>query len=505
MNIAGAKQQIRQAVSIYLAKDEYGNYRIPTVQQRPVFLLGAPGIGKTAIMEQVAREMDIALVSYSMTHHTRQSALGLPFIVKKQYGDEEIDVSMYTMSEIIASVYDTMEKSGKREGILFLDEINCVSETLGPSMLQFLQYKTFGNRKVPEGWVIVTAGNPPEFNRSAREFDIATLDRLKVMTVEPDFESWKKYAETAGVHRSILTWLEIRNEDFYHIGTTVDGKQYVTARGWEDLSKAIGLYEEMGFPVDETLIGQYLHDPRICAEFSTYYELYNKYRTDYEVDEILHGRESAEVRRRAQSASFDERITIMGLLMEALLPEINEEVETEESLKKLHGSLAAAKSALREDPSDTMEMELETIAGSSRAQMKKAEAANALTEQQQRSFAYPISFAAAALQKLRLEKPADQEAAFALVSGDFASRVEKMKTRQREISGELDNLFRFVEENFGVGNEMLVLVTNLTVGKRSARFIADHGCEPYYKFNRKFMLSERGGSLMREAQAFGEF
>lgn len=110
MNIAEAKQQIRQAVSIYLAKDEYGNYRIPTVQQRPVFLLGAPGIGKTAIMEQVAREMDIALVSYSMTHHTRQSALGLPFIVKKQYGDEEIDVSMYTMSEIIASVYDTMEK-----------------------------------------------------------------------------------------------------------------------------------------------------------------------------------------------------------------------------------------------------------------------------------------------------------------------------------------------------------------------------------------------------------
>ena len=87
-------------------------------------------------MEQIAQEMGIALVSYSMTHHTRQSALGLPFITKKTYGGKEYSVSEYTMSEIIASIYDTMEESGIKEGILFLDEINCVSETLAPSMLQ---------------------------------------------------------------------------------------------------------------------------------------------------------------------------------------------------------------------------------------------------------------------------------------------------------------------------------------------------------------------------------
>ena len=56
------------------------------------------------------------------------------------------------MSEIVASVYETMEATGKTEGILFLDEINCVSETLAPSMLQFLQYKTFGKHQIPQGW-----------------------------------------------------------------------------------------------------------------------------------------------------------------------------------------------------------------------------------------------------------------------------------------------------------------------------------------------------------------
>ena len=53
-----------------------------------------------------------------------------------------------------------MEQTGLKQGILFLDEINCVSETLAPTMLQFLQYKTFGNQAVPEGWVIVTGRQP---------------------------------------------------------------------------------------------------------------------------------------------------------------------------------------------------------------------------------------------------------------------------------------------------------------------------------------------------------
>ena len=239
MNIKDAKNQIKQAVSIYLAKDTYGNYKIPLEKQRPVFLVGAPGIGKTAIMEQIAQELDIALVSYSMTHHTRQSALGLPLIIQKTYNGTVFDISRYTMSEIIASVYETMEKSGKTEGILFLDEINCVSETLGPSMLQFLQYKTFGSHQVPKGWVIVTAGNPPEYNRSVREFDIVTLDRLKVIEVEPDYEEWRIYASQKELHNSILTYLDIKKEDFYQIETTVDGKNYVTARGWEDLSLSL--------------------------------------------------------------------------------------------------------------------------------------------------------------------------------------------------------------------------------------------------------------------------
>ena len=86
MNIKRAKQEIKNTIQAYLLKDEFGNYVIPSIRQRPVLLIGAPGIGKTQVMEQIARECQVGLVAYTITHHTRQSAVGLPFISKKEYG-----------------------------------------------------------------------------------------------------------------------------------------------------------------------------------------------------------------------------------------------------------------------------------------------------------------------------------------------------------------------------------------------------------------------------------
>lgn len=83
MNIKQAKEELKHTIQAYIQKDEYGIYKMAAVRQRPVLLMGPPGIGKTAIMEQIAKECEIGLVSYTITHHTRQSAIGLPFIEKK--------------------------------------------------------------------------------------------------------------------------------------------------------------------------------------------------------------------------------------------------------------------------------------------------------------------------------------------------------------------------------------------------------------------------------------
>ena len=280
MDIQRAKEEIKQTVRAYLACDGTGAPLIPPVRQRPILLMGPPGVGKTQIMEQIAQECGIALVAYTITHHTRQSAVGLPFIRERSYAGKTRSVTEYTMSEIIASVYAAMEHTGKQNGILFIDEINCVSETLAPTMLQFLQCKTFGNQAVPAGWIIVAAGNPPEYNKSVREFDLVTLDRVRRIDIEPKLSVWQEYARAHRLHPAVQAYLELRPQHFYRIQNDVDGPQFVTARGWEDLSAMLTACTKLDLPVDEALIGQYLRHPEVARDFAAYWELYKKYRQE---------------------------------------------------------------------------------------------------------------------------------------------------------------------------------------------------------------------------------
>jgi flagellar biosynthesis GTPase FlhF len=494
VNIKQAKEHIKNSVQLYLKKDEYGEYRIPVVRQRPIFLLGSPGIGKTAIMEQIAQELGIALVSYSMTHHTRQSALGLPFITHKNYKGFEFDISEYTMSEIIASVYEVMEQSGIEEGILFLDEINCVSETLAPSMLQFLQYKVFGRHRVPDGWVIVTAGNPPEYNKSVREFDVVTMDRMKLVEVEADYATWKEYALRQGIHSAVTTYLDMKKNDFYRVETTVGGKSYVTARGWEDLSAMMLLCEEEKLAVDETLVAQYLHNDKIVKEFTAYYELYNKYKREYKVEEILAGQYSAQVVERARIAKFDERLSLLGMLLDKLESEMKENLEKSDYLADLMKVLKAVR-ALHEKQGSVQQLLERQIANREKL-IESMTNAGTLAGEDKRRHRAVIRFFEKAGKKLRMEG-AEDRAAFDLLKAEFDAQVAAMKRENSRIQARLHHLFAFSENAFMDGNEVLVLVTELTVNVYSARFIGQYGSEDYYRHNEDLMLHERQDEIMK--------
>ena len=479
MNIAEAKHQIRDAMRAYFTRDEFGNFRIPAESQRPVFLMGPPGIGKTAVMKQVADELGVGLVSYSMTHHTRQSALGLPLIVKKTYGGREYEVSEYTMSEIIASVYDMMEESGVQEGILFLDEINCVSETLTPTMLQFLQFKTFGRHKVPDSWLVVTAGNPPEYNRSAREFDIVTWDRLKRIDIEPDYTAWKEYALKKGVHASVLTYLDARKENFYHVETTVDGRRFVTARGWDDLSDMIKLYEVHGMTVDERLIGQYLQDKEIAEDFAIYYDLFNKYKADYRVEAILAGSAPEEIRLRAENAPFDERLSLIGLLLDSVSREVRAVMETEDMITELLGLLKEVKAG------KTLAEQIEAV----KARMEREERCGTLGIDRRTRYERILTF---------LRSRRRENAEFPAIKAAFNGEVAAMRAAAATAGEHMEQMFRFAESAWQEGQELLILVTELTVSHYAARFIARYGCEAYYRHNESLLFYQRRTEIIRQ-------
>ena len=501
MNIKEAKQQIKNAIEAYFTKDEFGNYRIPIERQRPVFLMGPPGIGKTQIMEQIAQELGVSIVSYSMTHHTRQSALGLPFIVHKNYGGKEYEVSEYTMSEIIASVYDAIEETGIPEGILFLDEINCVSETLAPAMLQFLQYKIFGRHKVPDGWIVVTAGNPPEYNKSVREFDIVTWDRLKRIDVEPNFDVWKEYAYKKGVHASIMTYLEIKKGDFYRIETTTEGKRFVTARGWDDLSEMIHIYEAKDIPVNEQLVVQYLQNAKIAKDFAIYYDLYNKYKSDYQIDEILAGNVKTSIIDRAKAARFDERLSLLGLLLESVTFDMRAICQREDAVKDLLGVLKCVKTDLT-SMAETPDAVLERYRVEKLAAMERGRRGGYFSEDTLRMMQWVINALERQKELVQSLSDSEQTEAFPKIKADFDASVAEMKAQAEEAKVRLANVFHFAEAAFGEGQELLILVTELTVNCYGARFIARYGCDEYFAHNKELLFYERQQELIQQLEQF---
>lgn len=498
MNIEQAKSYIKDTVKMYLKKDKYGDYRIPVVRQRPIFLLGAPGIGKTAIMEQIASELSIALVSYSMTHHTRQSALGLPFIKHNSYEGLEYDVSEYTMSEIIASIYEIMRESSIKEGILFLDEINCVSETLAPSMLQFLQYKTFGRHKVPEGWVIVTAGNPPEYNKSVREFDVVTMDRLKVINVEADYPTWKKYATDRGIHSAITSFLDINRDYFYYMETNSKGRMYITARGWEDLSEIIYMYEEDNLKISEELVEQYIRNETVVKEFTAYYDLFNKYKNDYMVYELLDGTVDEDTVNKAKQASVDERVSLLGMLLDITLSYIKEVMDKSDYLTELMPMLKALK-----DSKETYTLML-SMQSKRKDMFDKKIKANALGIDEKQKLRSVIDFFEKSQKALDEKEIKDNDEVFEYVKQRFDDEVELMKALSDKANNKLHNLFEFTDKAFSDGNEMLLLVTELTAGKISSRYLSMFKCEDYDTYNSRLMLSERQAVIKNEIDSMLE-
>lgn len=486
MNILQAKNEIKNTVQAYLSKDSFGEYEIESKNQRPLLLIGPPGIGKTQIMEQIAKECQIGLVSYTITHHTRQSAVGLPFIQKKEFQGKTYSITEYTMSEIIASVYSKMEDTGLKEGILFIDEINCVSETLAPTMLQFLQNKTFGNQKVPAGWIIVAAGNPSEYNKSVRDFDVVTMDRIRYIHVETDYYVWKEYAISKHIHPMILSYLELKPNHFYTVSTSVDGMEFVTARGWEDLSYLLYTYEKMHLEISQDTIYEYLHHEDIAEDVFAYYLVYKKYQDDYGIDDILNGKVSSAIYARLFNANFDERVSVVNLVMDGLLRQVNV-YSFEKHCTDLWFHF------LKEYRKDMDSSYLDHVKRFTSLYRDKLQAELLNTSQK-----HEYEFVLNNIQKVVVDESLDPKSRFDSCTKPFFEQKESLEQLDSQLKQEIENAFEFMESAFKNGQEMTIFVTNLTMSAEMALYLSSHTIDVYEKYKQVLLIGTQKARLLDE-------
>ncbi|WP_448923445.1 ATP-binding protein [Holdemanella biformis] len=486
MNILQAKNEIKNTVQAYLSKNSFGEYEIESKNQRPLLLIGPPGIGKTQIMEQISKECQIGLVSYTITHHTRQSAVGLPFIQEKEFQGKTYSITEYTMSEIIASVYSKMEETGLKEGILFIDEINCVSETLAPTMLQFLQNKTFGNQKVPAGWIIVAAGNPSEYNKSVRDFDVVTMDRIRYIHVETDYYVWKEYAISKHIHPMILSYLELKPNNFYTVSTSVDGMEFVTARGWEDLSYLLYTYEKMHLEISQDTIYEYLHHEDIAEDVFAYYLVYKKYQDDYGIDDILNGNVSSSIYARLFNADFDERVSVVNLVMDGLLRQVNIYSFEKHCTDLWFGFLKNYRNHMDVSYVDHVKEFIALYHDKLQAEL--------LSDAQKHEYEFVLE----QIQKVNVDASLDSKSRFDCSTKPFFKQKENMESIESDLKLQIENAFEFMESAFKNGQEMTIFVTNLTMSAEMALYLSSHTIGIYEKYKQVLLIGSQKARLLDE-------
>ncbi len=301
--IEKAKEAVANGIKGYLLKDEKGNYVMEEVNRLPFYLEGRPGIGKTQIVRQIAEELGIGYVSFSLVHHTRNSLLGLPVITELESGDK---YTRYTMSEIIAKVLEQAAQ-GKKEGILLLDEFPCMSETIWPTMLAFLQTKNIGTHHLPEGWVLVLCGNPPAYNKTARTFDSAVMDRIRKLEIVFEPTVFSEYGKKIGIHEAILDYLEVHKDNTYRYENKSGSMELVTCRGWENLSHMIYAYEKLNQKIEKEDVEQFIKSEGIALDF---YQFYKQYRLGLGVQcaaDVLAGMNTEYYEQQFQKLNYSDK------------------------------------------------------------------------------------------------------------------------------------------------------------------------------------------------------
>jgi len=192
----------------------------------PLFLHSAPGLGKSSIVKQAANEFDIPVVDIRVSALDPADVQGVPFIDQNE-------------GEMKFSTPEWMDRCQETNyGILFLDEIsNAPMAVQGAAYRIVLDREVQNGTKLPEGWVVIAAGNRAEDKSGAKNISSALANRFGLhLNVEPDKDSVTMHGVAAGWDERVIGFLEFAPNMTYQKPQTPQDTSFPTPRSWDAVS-----------------------------------------------------------------------------------------------------------------------------------------------------------------------------------------------------------------------------------------------------------------------------
>ncbi len=193
-------------------------------QKVPTFLWGAPGIGKSSIVKQIADKKNLVFIDLRLALMDPTDLKGIPFY------DKDSHTALWAPPAFLPS---------DGEGILFLDELNAAPPSVQASAYQLILDRRVGEYELPDGWAIVAAGNRESDRGVTYRMPSPLANRFVHFEMDVDLNDWRDWAYKKGLDERIISYISYKNEHLFTFDAKSDDKSFATPRSWEYVDKIL--------------------------------------------------------------------------------------------------------------------------------------------------------------------------------------------------------------------------------------------------------------------------
>ncbi len=194
--------------------------------KQPVFLWGAPGIGKSQIVSQVAKERNLELIDIRAVLLDPVDLRGLPHINKD-------GLAAWSPPSFLPK-----QESGG-EGLLFLDELNSAPPLVQAACYQLVLDRRIGDYFLPDGWTVIAAGNGEKDRSVTHRMPTALANRMVHLEMETSLDDWLLWAQKNNISSEIIAFLRFRPKLLHDFDPVNSSKAFASPRSWYFLSQIL--------------------------------------------------------------------------------------------------------------------------------------------------------------------------------------------------------------------------------------------------------------------------